>query len=166
MGLILSTMMNGYQVKADIHSDSEYYLYDYWGETYYSAPLYEKVNMIDANDFTQEGVRLDKITDIFYDQNKYYLLPGYEKPTELHELHRYYLKNASETVDFEEEFKTELQSMIEAENIVFDGNILTFTYKSNEYKFYISEEKKANVICNLKENVQIGDYLEYEVEYG
>lgn len=78
MGLILSTMMNGYQVKADIHSDSEYYLYDYWGETYYSAPLYEKVNMIDANDFTQEGVRLDKITDIFYDQNKYYLLDSQE----------------------------------------------------------------------------------------
>ena len=78
MGLIVAAMMNGDHVKADIHSDSEYYLYDYWGETYYSAPLYEKVNMIDANDFIQDGVRLDKITDIFYDQNKFYLLDSTE----------------------------------------------------------------------------------------
>lgn len=77
----------------------------------------------------------------------------------------YYVKKLVEEDSFVEEFKVELQSMIEAEDIVFDGNILTFTYKSDQYKFYISEDKSVNAIYDLKGNVQIGDYLEYEVEY-
>lgn len=29
-------------------------------------------------------------------QKKYYLLPGHERPTNLHELHRYYIENEKE----------------------------------------------------------------------
>lgn len=78
---------------------------------------------------------------------------------------KYYEKDLSQVASFKEELKTELKSMIEAENIEFDGNILKFTYKNGEYKFYIAEDKSVSVIYDLKENVRIGDYFEYPIEY-
>ncbi|MTM22051.1 hypothetical protein GMA99_09900, partial [Turicibacter sanguinis] len=76
--LVVATMMNVNPVKADVNSNSEYYLYDYWGEPYYSAPLFENVKMVDANDYLNQGIRLDKITDIFYENNQFYLLDASE----------------------------------------------------------------------------------------
>lgn len=70
---------------------------------------------------------------------------------------------------FREEFPKSLQNLEDVKDItISDENettLVKFKYKNNEFTFHVSERGEATYVKLLRDNVKVGDYIQYPIEY-